>query len=264
MTTLLMTEQLTLQVANTFICQALNLTVKAGEIWGIIGLNGSGKTTLLHTLAGLIRPFQGKIYLGEKNLNALTAKEIARSIGILFQDTSYFFPQAVFDFCMNGRYPHVNYFRQASDDDKKIALTALALVELEKKLLQNIQTLSGGERRRLAIATLLTQTPQLYLLDEPTNHLDLHHQIKLLDHFKQLAEKNPVSILMALHDVHIAHHYCTHILMLFADRECLFGETPSMLNTTNLSRLYQRDFQKLSHKLFSYSFNGMKRDMMQD
>lgn len=240
---LLTTTDLTVQIADKKICQALNWTLEPGDICGILGGNGSGKTTLLHTLAGLIPVQSGEIFLGTKNLTALTAQDIAQQVAILFQETNVTFPQTVFEFCLQGRYPHLSYFGWEKSIDKEIVLAALTQMKLETKLSQSIQTLSGGEKRRLAIATLLAQTPKIYLLDEPTNHLDLRHQISVLNHFKKLSQTDSVGIVMALHDINLAHHYCNKILMLFGDNEVLFGETDVLLNQKNLSRLYRHPIE---------------------
>ncbi|MEO8401810.1 MAG: ABC transporter ATP-binding protein [Gammaproteobacteria bacterium] len=243
MTHLLTTNDLTVQIADKKICQALHCTLEPGDIWGILGANGSGKTTLLHTLAGLIPATSGDIFLETKNLTTLSAQHIARRVAILFQETSVTFPQTVFEFCLQGRYPHLSYFGWEKSVDKKIVLAALAEMELETKLSQSIQTLSGGEKRRLAIATLLAQTPKIYLLDEPTNHLDLRHQISVLNHFKKLSQTDSVGIVMALHDINLAHHYCNKILMLFDEGEILFDKTDVLLNPKNLSRLYRHPIE---------------------
>jgi iron complex transport system ATP-binding protein len=245
MTPLLETKNLTVQIADRIFCQQLNLQIHPGEVWGILGRNGSGKTTLLHTLCGLLPVSFGEIWLQEKSLTKLSRKEIARNIGILLQETQDFFPQTVFEFCSNGRYPHTSYFPWKNAQDKQMITQALYTMELENFAYRKVKTLSGGERRRLSIAALLTQTPQLYLLDEPTNHLDLHYQIKILNHFKQLAKKNSISVIQSLHDVNLAARFCEKVLLLFDDGEVLMGSKENILTTENLSRLYQHPLQMI-------------------
>jgi iron complex transport system ATP-binding protein len=241
------TKNLSLKIANKILCTNLNWQVAPGQIWGILGANGSGKTTLLHTLAGLQTPESGEIFLQEKSLATFSYKARARQMGILFQDTSDVFPQTVFEFCCSGRYPYLKYFSNWHDEDKERVHAALTLMELEKNLTQNVNTLSGGERRRLAIATLLTQAPQIYLLDEPTNHLDLYHQFKVLEQFKLLAAQG-TSIIMTLHDVNLAAHYCDFILMLWGDGDCLQQPTAIAINQLNLERLYQCAFNAVEYQ----------------
>ncbi len=99
-------------------------------------------------------------------------------------------------------------------------------------------TLSGGEQRRLDLATLLTQNPQIYLLDEPTNHLDLHYQVRILNLLRELAGEYDRGICMTLHDINMAVRYCNRFLLLFGDGETDLGTSENVLTPTNLERLY--------------------------
>jgi iron complex transport system ATP-binding protein len=246
--TLLKTENLTVSIANKVICRDLQFDIQTGERWGILGPNGSGKTTLLQTLAKLHPITSGQILLQNKNLSQFSTKEIAQRIGILFQHKALSSLQTVFEFCLAGRHPHRAHAYWDSNEDKQLARDALMTLDLADKMHRRIHTLSGGEYQRLAIATLITQAPQLYLLDEPTNSLDMHHQIKLLNLFKQLSEKNRATTIMVLHDINIAQHYCDRILMIFHGGEILHGATETMLTRENLQRLYQHPLQSFKHE----------------
>jgi iron complex transport system ATP-binding protein len=239
MTTRLEAKHLTVQIANQVVCRELNFTITDGDICGILGPNGSGKTTLLHSFANLHPVSCGEILLNNQNMIEMKPKAIAQQLGILFQDTSAIFSQTVLEFCLTGRHPHLSRLAFESAHDMHIANTALTLLELDKKLSQKVHTLSGGERRRLAIATLLTQAPQIYLLDEPMNHLDIRHQIQMLQHFKQLATTESAAVMMSLHDVNVAQHFCNRILLLFGDGSSLHGVPKDRLTEENLTRLYQ-------------------------
>jgi iron complex transport system ATP-binding protein len=234
---LIRTEGLNIRIANQLVCENLNLTIKPGELWGILGQNGSGKTTLLHTLAGLKTPAQGEIYLADKNLSRYSTKKRAQLLGLLFQENQTTFPQTVFEACLAGRYAHFDSFLE-NKEDRRIAQAALETLELDQKKHQNILTLSGGEGRRLALATLLAQNPSLYLLDEPLNHLDLRHQKQVLHYFRRKAVSHKISVLMALHDINIAEQYCDKILLLLGEGKTRVGPKLDLLTEANLTELY--------------------------
>lgn len=246
MTALLNTQEISIHLADKIICRDLNLHICPGDVWGILGANGSGKTTLLHTLGNLRKPVSGEIFLLNKNVKSLPTKTIARALGILLQDTQFTFPQSVFDYVLAGRYPHLSAFAWESAEDRRLAMSALQVMAMEKLAQQNVFTLSGGEKRRLAIATLLTQGPQVYLLDEPTNHLDLRHQINILKHVKRMATEGLAGVMMSLHDVNLAQQYCNKILLLGEDGSVLMGAVEDVLNVDNLSWVYGHEFRRVT------------------
>ena len=235
----LCTQELTLKAGEKKLVTNLNLDLKPGEVWGILGQNGSGKSSLLNALAGLITPAFGSIWLNEVNLPGLSRKVIAQHIGLLFQESHFSFPQTVFEYCLAARYPHSSYLDKNNWQDKRIVLRALKKMALDTYQYHRIDTLSGGEKKRLAIASLLAQTPSIYLLDEPTNHLDLKHQIHCLHLMRELAITQSACIVMALHDVNLAQRFCDHLLLLFPDGTTKQGTRDDMLTTAHLSALYQ-------------------------
>lgn len=245
-------KQISIKAGEKIICKSLNLHLHSGEIWGILGPNGCGKTSLLHALAGLHPVIQGEILLGENKFAQLSMKTIAQSLGLLFQDFSTQFPQTVWEYCLTARYPHLPYFKREGKFDKQIVMQALQLMELDGLGQKSILHLSGGEKRRLALAGLLAQTPKIYLLDEPTNHLDIRHQMKVLKHFQYLAANHSKTIVMSLHDINLAQQFCDHILLLFADGDFLQGMKGEVLTPENLTRLYQHPMMVMEHNEVCY------------
>ncbi len=245
-------NRLTLRIGERDLCANLELELAPGQCWAILGGNGSGKTTLLHTLAGLLPATEGKIFLDETPLYALTRRTIAQQLGLLLQDSHDPFPTSVLETALAGRHPHLGSWQQEGEEDIAAARAALAQMDLSTLERRMVQTLSGGERRRLAIATLLTQAPQMLLLDEPLNHLDLHHQQQLLQHLKQLSSDKRC-VVMVLHDPNQALRYCDQALLLYGDGSWESGKSDELLTTERLSRLYQhpmRLLQQGNDKLF--------------
>jgi len=219
------------------LCKELDITVRAGECWGVLGANGCGKTTLLHTLAGLRPHDAGEILLTRQPIDTMGRRNVARLLGLLLQDSFDAFPATVMESALCGRHPYLGNWQQESPEDRILAERAIQKLALSGLEMRQVDTLSGGERRRLAIATLLTQDPEVMLLDEPTNHLDLKHQVEVLQLLRDMSRKGK-AVVMVLHDINQAAHYCDRLLMIFNNGEWEAGESDKLLTEKRLSRLY--------------------------
>ena len=239
------TRALTVSIGDTRVCQGLDLHIEDGERWCILGRNGTGKTTLLHTLAGLRRATGGNIELDGKSLADLPAKTRSRHIGILLQDHHDNFPASVLETVLTGRHPWLGNFQWENSNDYKIARAALKSVGLADMEARNVATLSGGERRRTGIATLLTQDPEILLLDEPTSHLYIHYQIHALDILREQSTGTGKSMLLVMHDLNLALRYCNRFLLLFGDGQHTLGKAEQVITQASLDRLYQYPLQSL-------------------
>lgn len=242
---LLETQGLDITLGARTLCRDLDWSVHGGEAWAILGTNGAGKTTLLHTLAGLRAPARGAVRLNGTALSELSRRAIAQQIGLLPQDSSDPFPATVWETVMMGRHPHLHGWRGESADDLEKARAALTRCGLDGWEQRAIATLSGGERRRVALATLLTQQPALLLLDEPANHLDLRHQAQLFALMRELCGAGH-AVVMVLHDPNHALHHCSHALLLHGDGRWEAGSSESLLTAERLSQLYGHPLQRIS------------------
>jgi iron complex transport system ATP-binding protein len=229
--------QLTVEVATRALVRDLELAVASGTVTAILGCNGAGKTMTLHTLAGLRAPARGGITLDGALLASWPRRALARKLGLLTQTTEDPFPSTVLDSVLVGRHPHIDFWRWESDADREIARAALKAVALEDLAARDVDTLSGGERRRVALATLLAQDPDVFLLDEPINHLDPHHQLDVLKLLREKAHAGR-TIVMSLHDAGLAARFSDHALLLFGNGEWLSGPTAEVLTPETMTKLY--------------------------
>lgn len=236
-------SDITIRIGDRNICESLKMEFSSGERWGILGANGAGKTTFLLTLLGLHPCKKGSIRFNQTSLMSLPAKIRAQKIGMLFQEFTPMFPQRVWEYCANSCYPYWSPFKCDQTQDEKRIKEILNIVELDHFIHKRINQLSGGEKKRLAIASLLIQSPQIYLLDEPTNHLDIRHQSKLLNFFSNLAHAEKKTIIMSVHDMNIAEQYCDYVILLFDDI-FLYGRVDDLFTEKYLSRLYKHAIQR--------------------
>lgn len=230
-------DALRVEVAGRTLVNDLNISVRRGELIAVLGQNGSGKTLTLHTLAGLRPARHGTVSLLEQNVAVAPRQTIARHMALLPQHVDDIFPATVLDTALIGRHPHIGRMSWESPEDFSIAQAALAAVDLDGLSARDVLTLSGGERRRVAIAQVLTQAPDLYLLDEPTNHLDPQHQLDALRLFREQADQG-AAVIASLHDVNLAVRYADRCLLLYGDGRWDMGDTGEILKAERLSELY--------------------------
>lgn len=250
-------DNLRVSVPHRLLVDDLSIEISSGEMVAVLGQNGCGKSLTMHSLAGLRISETANIMLNGNNLATTRRKDIARQLALLPQHVDDIFPATVLDTAMIGRHPHIGRLNWESEKDFAIAKAALASVGLAGLADRDVLTLSGGERRRLAIAQVLTQDPDVYLLDEPTNHLDPQHQLDALQLFRNKANEG-ATVLASLHDVNLAVRYANRCLLLYGDGRWELGMTDDILDSYRLSELYGTPMEAVawrSLKLFVASGN---------
>lgn len=197
-----------------FKLKSIDLSVKRSSFLGIIGPNGSGKSTLLKTIAGIITPFSGSIFIENEKMSKLKRKDISKKIGYVSQFVEND-EIKVIDYVLLGRLPHFKKFQFfESKEDIAVAKEYINLLNLSGYEEKYLYELSGGERQMVSICSALVQEPEILLLDEPTAHLDLKHQIEILNFLQELNETKNITIITVLHDLNLASEYCNFLLLL--------------------------------------------------
>ncbi len=178
----------------------LNFRVGEKEIVALLGPNGSGKSTILKLASGILKPDSGRISLWGKDIFTYRGKDRAKLISYLPQILDFNLPFTVKELAGMGLYPY-DIAPELSVED------ALEMVGLTERADARISELSGGERRRAFIAMTILQGAGLIMLDEPLANLDIKYQVELIRLLKGLREQKGISMVMALHDINLIHHF---------------------------------------------------------
>ena len=218
--------------------RSLEFEAHGGEFVAVLGRNGVGKTLTLHTLAGLRPPSGGSVRLDARELAGWSGRDRARRLALLPQSVEDPFPSTVFEAALIGRHPHLPFWQWEGAEDLAAARMALAAVGLDAFADRAVDSLSGGERRRLDIAMLLAQDASVCLLDEPINHLDPQHRNEVLALFRARADAGGL-VIASLHDATLAARFADRVLLLHGDGHWQAGEAASTLSAENLSVLYR-------------------------
>jgi iron complex transport system ATP-binding protein len=244
---------LTVTVAGRRLVEDLDLRVNGRDFVAMLGPNGVGKTLTLLALAGLRPPASGAISLDNHPLAQLPRPAVARRLGMMLQHQADPFPTTVLETTLLGRHAQAGLWHWESPRDLELARAALRAMDLGEMEQRSAATLSGGERRRLAMATLLAQDPQLLLLDEPLNHLDPQHRFLVLECLARLCGAGK-AVIASLHDPMLAAQYATRVLLLHGDGRWAFGPTATMMTAERLQDLYQTPFVTAHHADRSFIF----------
>lgn len=206
----------------------VNLTVHAGETLAILGANGCGKSTLLKLLDGLYFPQQGSISAFGKPLteDALRDDEynfaFRRRVGLVFQDSDVqLFSPSVLD---EVAFAPLQLGLSRSEVNQRVD-SALEMLRIEKLRDRAPHHLSGGEKRRVALASLLTLQPDVWLMDEPTTGLDPRSQSWLVDFILEQRQQNK-TVLIATHDLDIAEQVASKIYVFSEEHHIVASGTP--------------------------------------
>ncbi len=232
----------------------MSLQVPRGGITGVLGPNGSGKTTLLRILSGALTPTGGEVLLDGQPLARTSRRALARRLAVVPQEIHPVFDYTVLDLALMGRYAHLGPFGFESADDLVAARQALAATGTTEFEDRHFDTLSGGEKQRVVIASALAQfdeggdgPPRLLILDEPTAALDLHYQFEVGHLLRTLADARGLTLLVSTHDLQLAWRICDRVVILQAGRVLADGPTQQTLTPAHLEALYGVQVDRMTH-----------------
>ena len=212
----------------------ISLEIEQGEFIGLIGHTGSGKSTLVQHLNGLLKPTSGKIIIDGVNITEKEAnlKEIRQKVGLVFQYPEHqLFEETIYkDIAFGPKNLGLN-----EEEVKARVKEAMELVGLDYEELKDRSPfeLSGGQKRRVAIAGVLAMKPKILVLDEPTAGLDPRGRDEILGEIQQLYDKENMTIILVSHSMEDIAKLVNRILVMHRGKVVIDGKTRDVFKRAN-------------------------------
>lgn len=233
------TKGLTFAYAEDPVLRDVSLNFQAGEFTGVIGPNGSGKSTLLKLIGGILPSPSETVFFKNRELNRYRKKDLAISIAWIPQEKQIAFSFKVIDIVLMGRHPYLSPLSFEGEDDYQIAQAAMKQTQVLEFADRSFNEISGGEKQRVMIASAISQKPEVMLLDEPTSALDIKYQIEILNILRQLNERENKSLILAMHDLHLASKFCKRLVLLKEGQVFCEGPPAEVLQKEILEEVYE-------------------------
>jgi len=239
-------QNLSVAYGSRHVLHDISLNVQNGEVLALIGPNGAGKSTLIRAASGVI-PYTGHVRTNGDDFISLTPMQRAKYIATVPQAVSMPPAFTVWETVLLGRTPYLGFLGQPSQKDEEVARQALARVSALPFADRRVGELSGGEQQRILLARALCQSTPILLLDEPTAHLDLQYQVSLLELVTELAHKDNLAVLIALHDLNLAAHYADRIALMVAGEIKAEGKPEQVLRSDLIAEAYCLPVRVVKH-----------------
>lgn len=203
----------------------VNVKIDSGEFIGIIGHTGSGKSTLIQHFNGLMRPTSGQVCFQGEDIwrDGYNLKELRSNVGLVFQypEHQLFEVDVLTDVCFGPK--NLGFSKKEAEAKAREALLQVGVSE--ELFTKSPFELSGGQKRRVAIAGVLAMDPQVLILDEPTAGLDPKGRDEILDQIKYLHEERGITILLVSHSMEDVARYADRLIVI-NDAHIAFDDTP--------------------------------------
>ena len=237
----------------------INIEIKKGEFWAVIGKNGSGKTTFCNMLRRFVPDFYkgeltGKITLEDKELKDYSQKELVQKIGFVFQN-----PFTQISGVKDTVFEEIAYGLENLGLDKEEIISRvekiLKLLEIEKLRDRNPYDLSGGQKQRVALASIIAMDPDILVIDEPTSQLDPKGTEDIFKIINLMANEGKTIILVE-HKLELIAEYAQNILVLDEGEIILSGKAEEVLNN---KILLEKEIGMTQYSILSYELEKARK-----
>jgi iron complex transport system ATP-binding protein len=218
--------------------QNVTCAIPGSRLLAVVGPNGSGKTTLVRALLGVVPLERGEVLVDGRPVENWPRRSLARTVGVVGQQEEAIFRLTVAEAVMLGRYAHLGPLAAPGAEDRNAVRAALERCDITALAQRPVDSLSGGEWKRVRIARALAQQPRVLVLDEPTASLDVRHEMELLELVRQLADEG-LAALVITHHLNLAARFADRILLLDRGQVVAEGKPGTVLDETTLSRVFE-------------------------
>ncbi|MCY4158807.1 MAG: ATP-binding cassette domain-containing protein [Bacteroidetes bacterium] len=221
--------------AGRAVLRDVSLEIQEGSTQAIIGQSGSGKSVLMKHLIGLLRPDRGRILVDQIDIGQIgygKLREVRRQFGVLFQGGALFDSMDAFE---NVAFPLRTFTNKTDQEIRQEAQKCLDLVQLSNIGSKNTDELSGGMRKRIALARAIALRPRYIIYDEPTSGLDPETSNAINDLIKGLADQLEITSIVVTHDMHSVLNIADHVAFIHKTRMHWTGTIEEMQGSTDLT-----------------------------
>ena len=228
---ILKTEELSIgyktKSTETVVTSSINITLKKGELIGLVGGNGIGKSTLLRTLTKVQDKLSGSIELHNKSIATISNIDLAKTLSVVLTEPLASKNLTVYELVALGRQPYTNWIGNLSEKDIDIIDNALLQTNITNLKHKKCFELSDGQLQKVMITRALAQDTDLIILDEPTTHLDMYHKAYILKLLQNLVKQTDKTILFSSHEIDLAIQLCDTMIVMTPSE--VISDTPKNL-----------------------------------
>jgi len=203
--------------------EQINISVKPGEVAGMLGQNGVGKSTIIKTVSGLLPALKGDVILFGRDIRDYTAPEMARIMSLVLTDRVSAGNLTVKELVALGRHPYTGWLGRFSREDRDKIYWAIDATRINYIADKKVGELSDGQRQKAMIARALAQDGQLMLLDEPTAHLDLNNRLEIMGLLKELSETTGKAVVVSTHELDLVMQIADRLWLINFDKPLISG-----------------------------------------
>jgi iron complex transport system ATP-binding protein len=252
---ILKTDQLfigyTSKKKQNIIASNINISIKKGQLIGLIGANGIGKSTLIRTLSNVQNPLKGDIFINNKTMNKYNGLELAKVMSLVLTENVSSKNLSVFELVALGRQPYTNWVGSLSENDIEKVNQALEYTNISNLKDSTCFELSDGQLQKVMLARALAQDTELIILDEPTTHLDMYHKAYILKLLQKLTQETGKTIIFSSHEIDLAIQLCDTVLVMTDDG--VISDQPSNLIAKGVfNSLFPKDLIAFDEKSGSF------------